>query len=121
MLTQLAARKNDLFRVDVAPGASLVATVVGALAEIGRAFGAARVVELARTGRYRADGSTRPGSRPTPSRAGTRAERSLAPPLVVHVDGGDLRAEGLATCSTARRRSSSSCAATRRPRRSRAS
>jgi hypothetical protein len=95
VLTQLAARKNGLFRVSVEPGASLVLTVRGAFAEIGRAFGAARVVDLARTGRYQAEDHAA-WLQAYPFAQWNAAERSIAPPLVVHVDAEDLRAEGLA-------------------------
>ena len=95
VLKQLAARKNGLFRVNVESGASLVLTVQGALAEIGRAYGAARVVDLSRTGRYH-DEEHAAWLQAYPFARWNAAERSIAPPLVVHVDAEDLRAEGLA-------------------------
>ena len=93
-LTGLLERKEALFRVDIAPGAGLREGVARALAEIGRAFGAARTVDLARAGRFQPaehDGLARAFA----FRHWSRAERDCAPPLVVHVDGADLRAGGL--------------------------
>ncbi len=95
VLTHLAARRNGLFRVIVEPGAGLVPTVTGALAEIGRAFGAARVVDLSRTGRYREEDHAG-WLQAYPFARWNAAERAIAPVLVVHVNGEDLHAEGLA-------------------------
>jgi len=94
-LESVSARGDDLFMVRVDSGEDLYAAVDGALAEAGRAFGAARVVELARTGRYV---STRHDSMLAafPFRRWSRTERDKAPPLVVDVDGGDLIVGGLA-------------------------
>jgi len=93
-LTDLLGKKNSLLRVDVAPGGSLRDTVAKALAEIGRAFGAARMFDLARAGRFQ------PGEHDGFAHAfeferWSRSERECAPPLIVHVDGADLRAGGL--------------------------
>lgn len=95
VLMHLAGRGNGLFRVNVEPGASLTLTVLGALAEIGRAFGAARVVDLTRTGRY-VEEEHGAWLQAYPFALWNAAERRIAPPLVVHVDAGDLRADGLA-------------------------
>jgi hypothetical protein len=77
------------------PGADLREAVARALATMGRAFGAARVHELARTGRYReADHASWLDS--FSFERWSRAERMIAPPLVVHVNGRGLRAEPLA-------------------------
>ncbi len=83
------------YTATVPEGGDLRDTVVDALARSGRAFGAARVIDLARTGRY--DGETHaPFLESFPSRMWNRAEREIAPPLVVEVDGADLRVGGLA-------------------------
>jgi len=93
-LTALLERKNTLLHVDVAPGGNLRDAVAHALAEIGRAFGAARTFELARSARLQ------PAEHASLVRGfgferWSRAERECAPPLIVHVDGADLRAGGL--------------------------
>jgi hypothetical protein len=95
VLTSLASRKTGLFRAGVEPSGSLRHAVAGALAEAGRAFGAARVVELARSGRY-VESQHAAWLQAWPFSRWNRQERRLAPPQVVHVDGGDLHAEGLA-------------------------
>jgi hypothetical protein len=94
-LESVAARGEDLFLVQVDSGEDLYAAVDVALAEAGRAFGAARVVELARTGRYvSARHDTMLDA--FPFRRWSRTERDKAPPLLVEVDGGDMIAGSLA-------------------------
>jgi hypothetical protein len=94
-LTELASRKQDLFVVNVEPGGSLRQAVWGALKEVGRAFGAARVAELSKSGGYRhAEHAKYLGS--FPFSRWNKTERRIAPPLVVQVDGGDLYGDGLA-------------------------
>jgi hypothetical protein len=81
--------------VHAEPHGDLRDTVARALANVGRAFGAARVFELARSGRYReADHGAFVDA--FAFHRWSRAERLVAPPLVVHVDGRGLRAESLA-------------------------
>lgn len=94
-LRALLARGEELFVVRVEGGGRLEEVVAVALAEAGRAFGAARVVELAKSGSYRA-AEHEGWLAAFPFHAWSRAERRLAPPLVVEVDGRDLRAAGLA-------------------------
>ena len=94
-LRAVEARGDDLFRVGVSAGDDLYAAVDAALADAGRAFGAARVAELGRTGRYV------PSQHDAlldsfPFRRWSRPERAKAPPLVVDVDGGDMLVGGLA-------------------------
>jgi hypothetical protein len=90
-----ATTANEAFIVDVPPGGSLTDFVAAALGRLGRSFGAAAVVELVRSGRFSAAshafyldfyGFEHWG----------RGERGVAPPLVVVVDGADVRAGGLA-------------------------
>ncbi|MBI4410076.1 MAG: hypothetical protein HY561_10240 [Gemmatimonadetes bacterium] len=94
-LAELARRGDDLFHLRLEDGGSLRDAVAAALAEAGRAFGAARAVRLARTGRFVPDqhawlfGSLE-------FRNWTAAERKIAPPLIVDVDGRELQAAGLA-------------------------
>jgi hypothetical protein len=80
---------------EVPAGGDLRDTVGTALRHVGVVFGAARAVELARSGAYRAERhndlfSGRPFHQWTP------AERTVAPPLVVRLGGADLRPAGLA-------------------------
>lgn len=77
------------------PGADLGSAVEHELSRIGRGFGAAHVVAVARNGRYERakheawlDGYA--------FSQWTRRERLLAPPVVVELDGADLKAGGLA-------------------------
>jgi hypothetical protein len=95
VLSALAGRKSALHHVRVEPGASLAVSVDAALAEVGRAFGAARIVELSRSGRY-VEAEHARFLAELPHVLWNRAERDLAPPQVVHVDGADLNAEALA-------------------------
>lgn len=93
-LTELAGRGEDLFLVQVAEGGSLQESIAAALGEIGRVFGAARVVYEARAGRHPLGGHVESLAR-LPFSRWTRGERRLAPPLVVTVRGSDLRAGSL--------------------------
>jgi hypothetical protein len=95
VLEQLEAEGESLFLVHVEPGADLRSGVEQALANAGRAFGAARLADLARAGRYEgASHDTLLAS--FPFRRWSGPERNLAPPLVVEVRGGDLQAAALA-------------------------
>lgn len=90
-LTGLLDAGDDLYLARVPVGGDLRDAVRAALARAGQAFGAGRAVESARTGRGRVEYATGFG----PERW-NRAERSVAPPLVVELDGADLRPSGLA-------------------------
>jgi hypothetical protein len=81
--------------VHAEPHGDLREAVARGLGALGRAFGAARVFELARTGRYR-EAEHGPFLDAFPFHRWSRAERLVAPPLLVHVDGRGLRAEPLA-------------------------
>lgn len=86
----------DLARhvVRVEAGGDVRDAVKDALAGFGRAYGAARAVELARAGIF---DEARHGHLlgPLPFRLWNRAERHLAPPLVVSVRGDDCLPAGL--------------------------
>ena len=94
-LSGLCERKHGLLRVDVPSGGSVRDTVAQALADIGRAFGAARVFDLSKTSRYEPQehGALVQAFR---FERWSKAERLRAPPLLVHVDGADLYPGGLA-------------------------
>jgi hypothetical protein len=94
-LRAVKARGDGLFSVSVEPGGDLYADVDRALADAGRAFGAARLFELARAGKYVATEHD-PMLAGFPFRRWSAAERAKAPPLVVEVDGKDLVVGGLA-------------------------
>lgn len=80
--------------VEVERGGDLRDAVKGALARFGRAYGAARAVELARAGTFdEVEHGHLLG--PLPFRAWHRTERRLAPPLVVRVRGEDCLPAGL--------------------------
>lgn len=96
VLTDILAAADDSFVIDVPAGASVRVSVAEALARFGCAFGAATVIELVRAGRF------------VPSEHDrlldwygfdewSRAERMAAPPLVVRLDGADLRGASFAS------------------------
>ncbi len=85
---------DDLYRLSVEPGGDLRDAVKDALMQIGRIFGAARAVDLARSGRFDADEHVELlGS--LPFRKWNRPERQMAPPLVVELSAEDLVPAGL--------------------------
>lgn len=91
VLAAMAAAGAAPCHVAVPPGGDLRRAVEDALCRIGRAFAAARVASAARQGAY--DPAVHdPLLEGLPAGAWTAAERSLAPPVVAEVDGGDLRA-----------------------------
>jgi hypothetical protein len=94
-LTELLGRGESGFTVTVPGGASLYDVVADRLADLGRAFGAARVAREVREGRLPPDRRLAELER-FPVAQWNRAERRLAPPLVVEVSGSDLRPAGLA-------------------------
>jgi hypothetical protein len=95
VLADLLERGDDLFFCDVPPGGDFVAAVRESLARIGRAFGAAMLVQSVKVGTYAPDTHDEL-LRGLDFARWNRAERSIAPPLVVAVDGADLRAGALA-------------------------
>lgn len=93
VIEELAGRES--YRATVPPGGSLEATVGGMLADVGRAMGAARVVDLARRDAYRAaDHEWYLES--FPFSLWSAAERRVVPPLVIGIAGADLRPAALA-------------------------
>ncbi len=94
VLTALLNRGDDLYGVTVDQGTSLRDAVAARLADLGRAFGAARVARDAQRGA--ATDRHAPVLDRFPFTQWNRAERNLAPPLVVEVRGADLWAASLA-------------------------
>jgi hypothetical protein len=93
LLTATAAIGDGLHVVDVLEPADLPAAVQEALATAGRAFAAAYAIELIRSDRED-EGEEHALLAPLPPARWTRAEREVAPPLVVRVNGEDLRITG---------------------------
>jgi hypothetical protein len=94
-LRSLAQTDESSFVVDVPRGGRLRFAVANALAELGCAFGAAATLELVRAGRFDPLLHTDLVDRVGFDLWG-KAERLAAPPLVVQVNGYDLRAGVLA-------------------------
>lgn len=90
----MATPDAGALRVRVPSGGDLRDAVRDALAEAGRAFGLAHAVARAREHRYDPDRDY-PLLHAYPFDRWSPAERELAPPLVVEVDGAGLRAAGL--------------------------
>ncbi len=90
VLEEIERRGDELFRIAVKPGGDLHGAVESALADAGRAFLAARLAS--KDGPGLDDGQLSTGF---PFRHWSRAERRLAPPLVIEIAGGDLVAAGL--------------------------
>ncbi len=84
----------EVHRASVPPGGDLRNVVKEALDTVGRIFGVSRAVELARTGRWDPDRDAELLAG-VPFRRWNRAERRLAPPLVVDVQPEDLLTAGL--------------------------
>ena len=94
-LSSIQERGDESFSLTLESGDKPVVEVRRVLSEIGRAFGAARVVELVRASQYRA-GEHAEMLESFPFSQWNRAERGIAPPLVMEVDGADLHVGGLA-------------------------
>lgn len=85
---------TEFHHVTVEPGGDLRDTVKDALDHVGQVFGASRAVELARAGLFD-PGQHNHFLSTLAFRKWNRAERQLAPPLVVEVDADDLLPAGL--------------------------
>ncbi len=93
-LSGLKKGGDELFTVRCPLDGYLRGTILDGLARIGAAFGAARAVEWARTGIARPEGVEDPLKHFPPS-SWNRREKGCAPPIVVEVEGQDLRAASL--------------------------
>jgi len=89
VLNQLLSRGDALYVLTLQEGEDLATRVAERLAEIGRAFAAAHLVELAVRGEYSEDQHA-VLLEPYPYRQWSRSERALAPGLVVELSGTDL-------------------------------
>ncbi len=90
VLKSLLAQGDDLFIIKTAEGKGLGHQLSVRLASIGRAFAAARVVDLAKSGAYKEDKHAATLER-FPYTMWNSSERALAPALVVEVSGADFK------------------------------
>ena len=94
-LRQLADRIDELTKLSALPGESVHGTVVRALREFGLVFGAARTIELARTGRLDPAQHARL-TLGVPHAEWSPTERSALPTVRIRVPGPQLHAAALA-------------------------
>jgi hypothetical protein len=94
-LSELERRADALFVARVEGDASLRDSVDNALANAGRAFGAANVVRTIQSRRYKLNEHAR-SLGAYPFARWSRAEREYAPPLLMEVPGDRIRAGALA-------------------------
>jgi hypothetical protein len=92
----------DVLTVVVDRGVSLVVAIDDALAEAGRAFAAARVIEHVRADHNASE--PMPTVAHVPFHAWTRTERRYAPPVIATVAGEDLHAASLADYADGRQK-----------------
>jgi hypothetical protein len=90
VLKSLLAEGDDLFIINMDEGRGLGHTLSVRLASIGRAFAAARIVDLAKNGAYKEDKHAATLER-FPYATWNSSERALAPALVVNVSGEDFK------------------------------
>ncbi|MGA9574933.1 MAG: hypothetical protein WBS20_13415 [Lysobacterales bacterium] len=90
ILKGLLEEGDKLFVIDTIPGRGLGHQLSVRLAHIGRAFSAARVVDMARNGAYKEDKHAESLLR-FPYATWNSSERALAPALVVNVSGSDFK------------------------------
>jgi hypothetical protein len=90
VLKSLLAQGDDLFIIESEDGRGLGHQLSVRLASIGRAFAAARVVELAKNGAYKEDKHAATLER-FPYAMWNSSERALAPALVIQVSGDDFK------------------------------
>ena len=90
VLKSMLDEGDDLFTIRVQEGRGLGHSLSVRLASIGRAFAAARVVDLAKNGAYKEDKHAATLER-FPYAQWNSSERALAPALVVEVSGHDFK------------------------------
>ncbi|MGD2216963.1 MAG: hypothetical protein PVJ64_09405, partial [Gemmatimonadales bacterium] len=95
ILRTIAAGDDDAFYLKVKPGTRLRDALAGRWAEVGRGFAAARLAGMARAGNLNSKNEDELLA-PLGFERWSQAERQLAPPLVVELEGTDLHAGDLA-------------------------
>ena len=95
ILNDIASGGDEVFRVEVKSGSRLGDAVANRLSDVGRAFAAGRVAGLATMGSLN---NSKNNKLLGPLRFAdwNTSERQLAPPVVVEIDGADVRAGELA-------------------------
>jgi len=94
VLNELLA-DEDLFTLRVPEGGSLGSSLARKFGKLGCVFGAAQVIELAKTSQYDAAKHGHLLEQVTFTHWNS-AQRAAAPPLLIEINGGDLRAASLA-------------------------
>lgn len=89
VLKSLLAQGDDLFVLNIEEGKDLSQKVGRRLADIGRAFSAAHVIDLAKRGQY-SDEKHAAMLKKHPFRKWNKSERALAPGLVIELNGSDF-------------------------------
>lgn len=92
VLAELLAEGDALFTCEVAPGGDVRTAVERTIAQAGRVFGAVLAFQALKTGTYRPERHDA-GVLAFPFAQWNRSERLVSLPLVVEVDGADLRAD----------------------------
>jgi hypothetical protein len=92
VLAELLAEGDALFTCEVAPGGDVREAVDRAIAQAGRVFGVVLAFQALKTRTYRPERHDA-GVLAFPFAQWNRSERLLSLPLVVEVDGADLRAD----------------------------
>lgn len=90
VLKSLLAKGDELFVLNIEEGKNLSCETGRRLSKIGRAFGAARVIELAKRGEYR-DDEHAGMLKKFPFSRWNKSERALVPALVIELGGADLQ------------------------------
>ena len=90
VLKSLLAQGDNLFIIDMDEGKGLGHSLSVRLASIGRAFAAARIVDLAKNGAYKEDKHAATLER-FPYAQWNSSERAIAPALMVNVSGEDFK------------------------------
>jgi hypothetical protein len=92
VLAELLAEGDALFTCEVASGGDMREAVDRAIAQAGRVFGVVLAFQALKTGTYRPERHDA-GVLAFPFAQWNRSERLLSLPLVVEIDGADLRAD----------------------------